>query len=120
VAKEAERKKAADEVNWSDYFASIVSVCPWSKAYWQKQKIDICEWQEQIYPLGDYVARVYKLPNASAYKLNKLMKQFNEDRPKEEWLYSHPKFGRHSTPIPVLIQQDHQLLTDIRNNIKNK
>jgi len=38
VEKEAVRK---EEVNWTEYFASIVAVCPWSKAYWSKQKIDV-------------------------------------------------------------------------------
>ena len=79
VAKEADA-----EVNWSEYFASIVSVCPWSKAYWAKQKIDICEWTGELKELGTYVARVYKFANASDYKLNKLMKQFNKEREDEE------------------------------------
>ena len=103
-----------------EYFASIVSVCPYSKMYWAKQKIDICDWTGERKELGDYVARVYKFKNASEYKLNKLMKQFNEEREDEEWLYSHPKHGGHSTPVPVLIQQKHELLTRIRDNMKGK
>jgi uncharacterized Rmd1/YagE family protein len=117
-------KKAANvavkenNINWAEYFASIVSVCPWSKAYWSKQKIDICDWTNEIKQLGDYVARVYTYPTASDYKLNKLMKQFNKEREDEEWLYSHPKHGGHSTPIPVLIQQDFALLSKIREGLK--
>tara|TARA_X000000950_G_scaffold289479_1_gene413987 strand:- start:15254 stop:15619 length:366 start_codon:yes stop_codon:yes gene_type:complete len=117
-------KKAANaaakrnNIDWSEYFASIVSVCPWSKAYWSKQKIDICDWTNEIKQLGDNVARVYTYPTASDYKLNKLMKQFNKEREDEEWLYSHPKHGGHSTPIPVLIQQDFALLSKIREGLK--
>ena len=114
------KEKAEEEVNWSDYFASIVSVCPWSKAYWQQQKIDVCDWTDEVKHLGDNVARVYKFAKASDYKLNKLMRQFNEEREDEEWLYSHPKHGGHSTPVPVLIQQKHELLTRIRENMKGK
>lgn len=107
---------AAEEVNWSEYFASIVSVCPYSKMYWAKQKIDICEWTGEIKQLGDYVARVYTYPTASDYKLNKLMKQFNKEREDEEWLYSHNKHGGHSTPVPVLIQQDYKILERARQH----
>ena len=117
AAKKVE-KEADVEVNWNQYFASIVSVCPWSKAYWAKQKIDICDWTGELKHLGDYVARVYKFANASDYKLNKLMKQFNKEREDEEWLYSHPKHGGHSTPVPVLIQQDFALLSKIREGLK--
>jgi len=114
------KEKAEEEVNWSEYFASIVSVCPWSKTYWKQQKIDVCDWTGELKELGNNVARVYKFANASDYKLNKLMKQFNEEREDEEFLYSHPKHGGHSTPVPVLIQQKHELLTRIRENMKGE
>jgi len=123
VEKEAVKeavKKAAEEVNWTEYFASIKSVCPWSKAYWSKQQIHIVDWTGDILALDHYVARVYKHPTASARQLKKMMNRFNEQRPDEEWLYSHPKFGQHSTPVPVLIQQDYALLQSIRNHINNK
>ena len=104
--------------DWRTYFASIVGVCPWSQAYWKKHRIDIVDWDGDIRPLGKYVARVYQYPTASAYKLNKLMKQFNEERDDEEWLYSHPKFGGHSTPMPCLIQQDFDVLAKARQSLK--
>ena len=118
--KKVARKKADVEVNWNQYFASIVAVCPYSKMYWSKQKIDICDWTGERKELGDYVARVYKFKNASEYKLNKLMKQFNEEIGDEEWLYSHNKHGGHSTPVPVLIQQNFELLSTIREGLKGK
>ena len=111
-----------EEVDWHSYFASIVSVCPWSKAYWHQQKIEVCDWQGEhtIKPLGRTVARMYLHRRASARQLKKFMKRFNCERPKEEWLYSHPRFGGHSTPVGVLIQQDHALLTKIRKQNDKK
>ena len=35
-----------------------------------------------------------------------------------EWLYSHSKFKGHSTPIPVLIQQDYDVLAKARAHHK--
>ena len=94
-------------------------VCPWSKKYWSQQKIDIQEWTGEILALDDYVARVYKHPLASAKQLESMMNTFNEQRPDEEWLYSSPEYGGHSTPIGVLIQQDYNLLNRIRKSLKS-
>ncbi len=117
-------KKAAkkEEVNWIEYFASIVSVCPWSKAYWEKQKIDVAKWQGTINvkPLGDNVARIWIHKNASGRLLCNIHHKLNEERQDEEWLYSHPQYGGHSTPIPVLIQQDLKLLSKIRESLNGK
>ena len=69
-------KKAVEEssIDWSSYFASIVGVCPWSKSYWRKQKIDIQKWrgERNIQPLGDYVARMYIHKHASGRLLCKI------------------------------------------------
>ena len=105
-----------EEVNWTEYFASIVSVCPWSRAYWSKKKIDVCEWTGRIQPLGENVARIYTHPRASARLLKKIMHRMNDERPTEEWLWSHPRYGGHSTPVPVLIQQDYELLQKARKS----
>ena len=43
----------------------------------------------------------------------------NEGRPNEEWLYSHPQYGGHSTPVGVLIQQDLETLTKARKGNKH-
>ena len=116
VEKEAVRK---EEVNWTEYFASIVAVCPWSKAYWSKQKIDIAKWTgtDNVKPLGEYVARMWIHKNASGRQLCNLHHTMNEQRQDEEWLYSHKCYGGHSTPVPVLIQQDLKLLTQIRKGL---
>jgi len=115
----AAKKEAAEEVNWSEYFASIVSVCPWSQAYWRKQKIDVCAWRGKVKALDGAVARMYLHPRASARLLKKMMNQFNDCRPQEEWLYSHPQHGGHSTPVGVLIQQDLATLTRARKGRSN-
>lgn len=109
-----------EEVNWTEYFASIVSVCPWSKSYWQKQKIDMCRWrgEHKIKPLGDYVARMWIHPNASPKTLCKIHYRLNIARQNEEWLYSHPYYKKHSTPLPVLIQQDLETLNNARQRTK--
>jgi len=115
-------KEAANvsKEQWSEYFASIVSVCPWSKSYWKQQKIDIQKWtgEKNIKPLGEYVARMYIHKNASGRILCNIHHRLNTVRPYEEWLYSHPQYGGFSTPVPVLIQQDLKILTNARNSNK--
>ena len=110
---------SVNNVNWTSYFASIVSVCPWSRAYWHKQKIDVQIWNSEILPLHDYVARMYIHKHASGRQLKKIMERMNDVRLDEEWLFSHPIFKGHSTPVPVLIQQDLEILTKARKGRKN-
>lgn len=106
-------------VDWPTYFASIVSVCPWSRAYWHKQKIDVQLWKSEIVPLDDYVARMYIHKHASGRQLKKIMERMNEIRHEEEWLFSHPMYKGHSTPVPILIQQDLEILTKARKGREN-
>jgi hypothetical protein len=107
VANEVARKRVAEEVNWGEYFASIVSVCPWSRAYWLQQQIDIQTWTGDVQPLGDNAARVYT-------------HRMNDQRDREEWLWSHPRYGGHSAPMGCLIQQDHDKLQHIRSQQRAK
>ena len=113
MAKEA---ASVSKEQWSEYFASIVSVCPWSKSYWRQAKIDIQKWRgtQHITPLGDYVARMWIHNNASGRTLCNIHYRLNDARTHEEWLYSHPQYKGHSTPVPVLIQQDLKVLTQAR------
>jgi len=121
VEKEAEIEAVSvNNIDWSSYFVSIVSVCPWSGAYWRKQKIDIKPWKSEIIPLDDYVARIYIHKNASGRQLKKIMERMNDTRPEEEWLFSHPMYGGHSTPVPILIQQDLEILTKARRGKATK
>jgi len=119
AAKEAARE---NNIDWSEYFASIVSVCPWSKSYWKQQKIDIQKWTgiKNVRPLGEYVARMWIHRHASGRQLCNIHHRLNDLRQDEEWLYSHRCYGGHSTPVPVLIQQDLKLLTKIRQGTHGK
>ena len=124
MAKEAVLKEAAEEVSkeqWSEYFASIVSVYPWSKSYWKQQKIDIQTWKgtQHIPPLKDYVARMWIHNKASDRTLDNIQQRLNDCRTHEEWLYSHPCNGGHSTPVPILIQQNLVILTKARKQNAN-
>ena len=74
AAKKA-AKEAVEEVNWTDYFASIVAVCPWSKAYWQAQKIDIVEWDNKHIPLNGFVARIYNFTTQCENLINFMMRK---------------------------------------------
>jgi len=118
----AEKAAKESNIDWSEYFASIVSVCPWSKSYWRKQSIDIQYWKgiNNITPLENYVARMWIHTHASGRLLCKIHNRLNQCRLHEEWLYSHPCYGGHSTPIPVLIQQDLAILTKARTNNSDK
>lgn len=118
----AEKAAKESNIDWSEYFASIVSVCPWSKSYWRKQQIDVQQWkgEHNITPLNNYVARMWIHWHSSGRLLCKIHNRLNECRLHEEWLYSHPCYGGHSTPIPVLIQQDLAILTKARTNNSDK
>ena len=119
MAKEAASVSNSD---WSEYFASINSVCPWSLSYWRTQKIDIQPWQgsQNIPALCAYVARVWVHTQASGKQLRNIHNRLNDCRQHEEWLYSHPQYGGDSTPQPVLIQQDRKILEDARNALSPK
>ena len=125
VEKAAAEKKV--NIDWSEYFASIVSVCPWSKSYWKQQKIDIQKWRgtNNIIPLDDYVARVWIHKNPSERRLLCLLNRIESFRQTEEWLISHPDYNSYgkwtySTPVPVLLQQDKLNLQKARQSIKNR
>ena len=118
----AEKAESVSKEDWSEYFASIISVCPWSKSYWKQQKIDVQQWkgEHNITPLKNNVARMWIHKHASGRLLCKVHNRLNVCREYEEWLYSHPCYGGHSTPIPVLIQQDLAILNAARQRISDK
>ena len=115
MAKEA---ASVSNIDWGEYFASIVSVCPWSRAYWKQQKIQVLPWRgsRMVQELDGYVARIWIHKHASGRQLCNLHHRMNEKRPHEEWLYSHPQYKGFSTPCPVLIQQNLETLTRARRN----
>ncbi len=99
-----------DKSLWEDYFYGIRKVCPWSYSAWSKGLIDINLWKGTPIPLEHYEARVNIIGVIKPRLLKKIEQRLNEQRQDEEWLHSHPSFGIHSTPVPVLIQQDRQHL----------
>lgn len=117
--EEAEKRRADVAVNWAAYFESIKTACPWSWSAQKKSLIDIQHWHSQAQDLEHYEARIYTAPNHKPRQLKKITDRLNRDRPLEEWLWSHPKYGHNSTPVPVLIQQDRSRLESIRKNLKN-
>ena len=106
------------EVNWQEYFKGIRSVCPWSWAAWQRGLISIEVWRNQPLDLDQFQARVYVVKNLNPRRLKKLCKKLDEDLV-YEWLWSHPRYGTDSTPVPVLIQQSRQQLNDIRQRVRS-
>ena len=106
------------EVNWNQYFESIKSVCPWSNSAFRQDKITITTWHSQISELGEKEACVYIAPKHNPRQLKKMCDRFNKQRPDEEWLWSHPRFGYNSTPVPCFIQQHRDILENIRKNTK--
>ena len=105
---------AAEAVDWYQYFKSIRTECPWSYSAWQKGLIDVKPYTGEILPLGQYQARVYTVldPKQSVELLAAAL-----DHGEDEWLYSFPGYGPYATPVPVLIQQNHQQLTQLRQQL---
>ena len=99
------------EVNWDAYFENIKSVCPWSYADWRAGLIQVVESSTPM-ALGNYTARIY-IVDIHGMDLVAYSEHLN-DTTEDEWLYSEPEYGGNSTPVSVLIQQDHHRLNEIR------
>jgi len=118
------RKKVQEEVNWTKYFAKIKGVCPWSYRAHMKDTILFIDYSDvtintwQLFlDATEYEAFVYKCPGKSSKWLNAKADEMNAKYKKHEWLWSHPEHGGDSTPIPVLIQQDRETLTKLREQV---
>ena len=105
---------ARNAVNWKEYFESIQAVCPWSLPAWTNNKIEVVQWKGTITPLNNYLARVY-IVDLNPRRLKKLADKLEAANTQDEWLWSHPRYKRYSTPLPVLIQQNRQMLEKIRS-----
>lgn len=104
-------------VDWNKYFESIRQVCPWSWAAWRKNQIWIGTQGQLVQPLGDYQARVYVVKNRTPRQLKKLANKLDKNDVNCEWLWSHPRYKKYSTPRPVLIQQDRLYLNQLRQGL---
>lgn len=108
----------AKSVNWAAYFESIKCECPWSLGAYKQNKIRIQGWHSQILDLGTDEAIVYTAPKHRPRQLKRITERLNRDYPQYEFLWSHPKHGYNSTPVPVIIQQDQKRLESIRNRLE--
>ena len=92
-------------------------MCPWSLPAYQAGRIDVVPWSGSVEPLRAHLARVYTHPRASSRRLKRIAHRLNTQyQSEQEWLWSHPRFGHHSAPVPCLIQQDLGHLTQARKH----
>lgn len=116
----AQEAANANNINWQQYFESISQVCPWSLGAYNRGGIDVQSWCGEAVPLDSREARIYLAPRHNQRQLKKMTDKFNNTRPLEEWLWSHPKLGENATPVPCFIQQHRDVLERARKSLKNK
>ena len=104
------------EVDWSQYFQGIKTQCPWSLAAFSKGRIDITT-SRRPRPLDNFEARVYVIKDITPRRLKKLCIKLDAGDTLNEWLWSHPRYGKYSTPVPVLIQQNRARLNHLRSGL---
>ena len=112
-----------DEDEWTAYFEKISDVCPWSLEAWNNNEIRVFESFEKVRPLIGKKAHLYLLPYFSDDDLYELAEDLNDVYEEYEFLWSHPDFtkgGNRAAPVPVLIQQDRELLEYLRGNKQKK
>ena len=110
------RARNHQSVDWGLYFDKIKRQCPWSTTAWRQGQILIRR-QGQPQPLGDYSAIVY-VSSLNRRRLKKLCAKLNTSV-EYEWLWSHPSYGPYATDVPCLIQQNRQVLDEIRAKIRD-
>ncbi len=123
MQRRREDRNVLDEDSWTDYFKKISDVCPWSLEAWNNNEIRVFEEFEEVRPLIGKKAHLYLLPDFSDDELYELAEDLDELYKEYEFLWSHPDFtkgGNRATPVPVLIQQDRQLLEYLRGNKQKK
>lgn len=62
----------------------------------------------------DFESVVFICADADSDWLDAQCDALNESQQVYQWLWSHPDQGGHSTPVPVLIQQERALLEGLR------
>tara|TARA_R100000995_G_C3428750_1_gene97487 strand:- start:64 stop:522 length:459 start_codon:yes stop_codon:yes gene_type:complete len=124
--KEEKEQRFQKEVDWSAYFDSIATVCPWSKKYYMQDKILHVK-------TGDPGNELTWVASFCASKHEALLLEYNEqtsidtllsivDKIESKYLHlaafwSHPDEKENNTPTPCVIVQDKQQLTDLRKKI---
>lgn len=117
---------AKEDNLWRSYFTKIREVCPWSYGYMDK----ILVWENTSETCMGTVSKLFRATNFESfvfvYKdkspewLESRAELLNKEQNVCEWLWSHPDAdsGQNtSTPVPCLIQQDRQRLTNLREKI---
>ena len=118
-------KVAKEDKTWAKYFADIRGVCPWSYNLMDKilvldTHVNCMNTWSTIFKSSNHEAFVYKFPKANAQWLINKCEELNASQEHSEWLWSHPdedSGDKTSTHIPVLIQQDREQLTELRNKV---
>ena len=121
--KDEDDRSVLDEDEWTAYFEKISDVCPWSLEAWNNNEIRVFEDFEKVRPLIGKKAHLYLLPYFSDDDLYELAEDLNDVFDEYEFLWSHPDFtkgGNRAAPVPVLIQQDKELLEYLRGNKQKK
>lgn len=106
--------KNHQSVDWTEYFKSIRTECPWSLRAWQQGEIDIVTYTGEILPLHDFQARIY-LISADTEAIEAICHGLNHGE--DEWLFSYPGYGEFAAPTSILIQQDRQRLRYLRSKL---
>ena len=121
--RKREGKNVEESVNWKAYFEKISDACPWSLEAYNNDEIQFFEGDVTIRSLGKGKANLYILPDIDVDHIYELAEQLDELYEEYEFLWSHPNFtkgGNRATPVPVLIQQDRELLEYLRGNKQKK
>ena len=130
-AKEEEKQRLKEEVNWLEYFQSIRSVCPWSlKAYMDNKILHVknpngCELSWCAAFSADtepgtvrYEALLFEYDNdASVDTLYDITEVIDAKYPQLISFWSHPIEEQNNTPTPCVIVQDKGTLTDLRKKM---
>ena len=124
-AKEEEKQRLKEEVNWLEYFQSIRSVCPWSLKAHMDNKIlhvkepDGCEliWCA-CFTASTHEALLFEYnKNTSVDTLFAITEVIEQKYPQLIAFWSHPIEKDQNTPVPCCIVQDRATLTDLRKKV---
>lgn len=123
---EKEEEQRQQEVNWLEYFKGIKHLCPWSlKSYMNNRILHVrfprteeLTWCGIFYYVGSYDAVLFEYESSvdisQLYAITeKIENQYNDLIA----FWSHPDEKDNNTPVPCVIVQDRQTLTDLRKKV---
>lgn len=120
--KEEQRHK---EVNWLEYFEGIKHLCPWSLAAYMKDKILHIKhpYKQEMtwvacFRRSKHEALLFEYKDdITVDALYAITEQIEAKYPDVIAFWSHPTEGDQNTPVPCVIVQDRQELTDLRKKV---